>query len=277
MSSDTQEQADLGLARPVVSPPAPITTEVDFERHWLVACYGEPDAWALATLGGGVADRLAWVFASGYQAALCCCFDLPSGWSALAVSEAPEGDEARPPMVNEGGRLSGWKTWVAGVASVRSLVVSVPAVSGDGLELALLERPLAGLDLRVPASPAGFLPELSQGQAVLTDVEPQAWLEPSALKRFRSAEGCGVVTSLCSMLWHRHQVDAARASLLAARDLKLLARDEPDRSDRKTFLSDVASWVRELPVSVTDQVPGFERDRRLLAMMLPDLRSSPSQ
>ena len=64
------------------------STEEGFLAGWREATRENgSDPMALARAGGRVSDRLAWVFASGYQAAVRCCFPefTPpgGGWTAI--------------------------------------------------------------------------------------------------------------------------------------------------------------------------------------------------
>ena len=85
--------------------------------EWTKAAAPLPTPPAMAITGGAIADRLAWVFVAGYQAANRRVFpELPvDGWAAYLVSEDRNGElpgvTAAP---NDGGfLLNGHKTWLA--------------------------------------------------------------------------------------------------------------------------------------------------------------------
>ena len=91
----------------------------------------EPDLLAMATSGGLIADRVAWVFVAGYQAA--CRHVFPSAvlrsWVSYAATEDRETDPPLPGVRLTGtpsaGTLSGNKAWIAAARSVGQLVVRV--------------------------------------------------------------------------------------------------------------------------------------------------------
>jgi len=107
--------------------------EEGFYAAWHLACASSSqaapvDETELALRGGALADRLAWVFVSGYQAAVRRCFPefaAPSGWTCLAAAEAGDGPGCRLDSGPDGLRLSGDKSWIAGAGVLDSLVVSV--------------------------------------------------------------------------------------------------------------------------------------------------------
>src|SRR5690606_3913946 len=73
--------------RPVETP-----TEDEFDRLWRATNLGDSAPIVAAAYGGALADRLAWVFISGYQATIRRCFpDLPpvAGWSSFVNTEDP--------------------------------------------------------------------------------------------------------------------------------------------------------------------------------------------
>ena len=83
----------------------------------------------MAVQGGLVADRLAWVFVAGYQAALRRTFpaEVLHGWGAFAVSEDRRGDPPLPGVDYQQTKdefvISGHKTWVAAVSCVEHLII----------------------------------------------------------------------------------------------------------------------------------------------------------
>lgn len=127
----------------------------------------EPDLLAMAMSGGMIADRMAWVFVAGYQAA--CRHVFPSAalqsWVSYAATEDRDGDPPLPGVRLAGtpsaGTLSGNKAWIAAARSVGQLVVRV----GTGPEATyfVVDRDRRGLT--IDPKPRDFLANLSQGRA----------------------------------------------------------------------------------------------------------------
>jgi len=177
-------------------------TEADFLRQWRTAAAGAGDEVALAMAGGALADRLAWVFMSGYQAAIRRCFPefSTTSWTCLAVAEPKEGPTCSLSRDGDGLRLNGRKSWIAGSESVESLVVSV----GADEQRCFVSVPAGapGVVLSHPRSPT-FLKALSQGAARFDDVAvPEAAVlpEPARARWFRGAEPLYVLLALNACL-----------------------------------------------------------------------------
>ena len=111
--------------------PEPIvcSEETAYLQLWIQKVSQQQDPALMAVHGGMLADRMAWVFVAGYQAALRRTFPdqaLPR-WAALAVSEDRRNDPPLPGVdyqLNDGEFvISGHKTWVAAVNSVEHLVI----------------------------------------------------------------------------------------------------------------------------------------------------------
>ena len=127
----------------------------------------EPDLLAMAISGGMIADRMAWVFVAGYQAA--CRHVFPSAalqsWVSYAATEDRDGDPPLPGVRLTGtpsaGTLSGNKAWIAAARSVGQLVVRV----GTGPEAIyfVVDRDRRGLT--IDPKQRDFLANLSQGRA----------------------------------------------------------------------------------------------------------------
>jgi hypothetical protein len=98
----TELEAMLGVKASVNS-----ATEESYRELWLSGVAQQNDLGLMAVQGGLLADRLAWVFVAGYQAALRRTFpdQAYSGWAASAVSEDRRGD---PPL--QEWIISGWRT-----------------------------------------------------------------------------------------------------------------------------------------------------------------------
>ena len=93
-------------------------SQAAFRKAWDAADLSAVGPTAMAMRGGALADRAAWVFVSGYQAAVRQCFDVGerSGWGSYLVSERRE-DPATPTcwLTKDGDawQLEGTKNWLA--------------------------------------------------------------------------------------------------------------------------------------------------------------------
>ena len=183
--------------------------ERDFHAAWVTACTDlqgclVADEVALALAGGALADRLAWVFVSGYQAAVRRCFPelvAPAGWTCLAAAESRGGPGCR--LTTEGNdlRLNGEKSWIAGAAVLDSLVVSVG--EGDQRAFAGVLADAPGVTMDLPREP-GFLAEMSQGVARFDNAAvTQVVEEPARGLWFRGAEPLYVMLALNACLRSR--------------------------------------------------------------------------
>lgn len=186
-------------------------TESDWYRHWQERVAHESEPLNLALRGGASADRLAWVFMSGYQAALARCFPeyCQDGWSCFAAAEPREGPGCELTEAEQGYRLNGQKSWIAGAAHVDRLVVALDGAS----RFVCLERDREGLAITLPRTPS-FLAELSQGAAEFSDVRVDAeevLTDPGRARLFRGAEPVFVLVALNACL-------GAHAGVLGAAD-----------------------------------------------------------
>ena len=182
-------------------------TESEFHDAWLAACTDGngnllADETELALAGGAIADRLAWVFVSGYQAAVRRCFPelvTGGGWTCLAAAEGRGGPGCVLSLKGDGYLLSGEKSWIAGAGVLESLVVSVAdAEQSDAPCFVGVSAKAPGVALDCPRAP-GFLGEMSQGVARFEEVEVarEAVLsEPVRRLHFRGAEPLFVLLAL---------------------------------------------------------------------------------
>ena len=259
--------------------------ERSFHSAWLAACTtadGEPlsDGAELALAGGALADRLAWVFVSGYQAAVRRCFpELVSGagWTCLAAAEGRGG--AGCELVKQGDSLllSGEKSWIAGAGVLESLVVSVG--EGEARCFVGIQASALGVNIDLPRTP-GFLREMSQGVARFDHVAiPAAGVinEPARGLWFRGAEPLYVMLALNACL-------RSRALKAGREDLASLAGEAIDHGrtlpavlDQKTAILTGLAELRALSVKalaaavdVVAESPthaaSWQADARLFAM-----------
>lgn len=192
--------------------PVACPTEADWYRHWRACTGNAADPAALAALGGAAADRLAWVFVSGYQAAVRHCFpEFPSdGWTCFAAAESEQSTGCTLTEADGHVLLNGTKSWIAGAGCVDHLVVSIG--EGDAMEFVAVKRTAPGVTIELPRSPT-FLADLNQGVAHFDQVSiaPAHRLQAPVRRHwFRAAEPVFVLIALNACL-------AAQARELAAR------------------------------------------------------------
>ena len=246
-------------------------TEADFYAHWREVTRGAADPVALAAAGGAAADRLSWVFLSGYQAAVRHCFpEFPvNGWTCFAAAE-PEASP-RCQLSSDGGRtlLNGSKSWIAGAGCVDHLVVMVG--ERDTCEFVGVDRSAAGVSIELPRKPS-FLADMSQGVARFDRVviAPENRIQqPQRARRFRTAEPLFVLIALNACLAEQARsarvpavAEAAEAAVAQGRTLSGMIEE---RADFKAALSS----YRE---SITRVVSDFERS--VLPLTPPALQAS---
>jgi acyl-CoA dehydrogenase len=202
----------------------------------------------VALAGGFSADRLAYAFASGYQAALRALLpELPRERRyALCATESggghPSAMQTRLTRSDEGGlTLEGTKTFVTlGTAADELLVVATEGQDAQGrnrLRLVRVDPRRPGVTLN-ELPPAPFVPELPHAEVQLKavpvsmqDVLPGDGYE-RYLKPFRTVEDCHVLAAVLGWLLQVARrsgwPDPVREQLLAlAVTLHGLAREEP--------------------------------------------------
>ena len=176
------------------------------ESAYLAAWQAHALPWAdallpMAVAAGRIADRLAWVFQAGYQAACRDAFpDIRSSdWIAYAASEDRKNDPPIPGVTLGDGCLNGSKTWVAGARSVQALAIKLG--SGPDAQYLLVPRDTPGLTLVTGRTPR-FLSEMSQGQAHFdrTPLGATTALDPSRIRHFGLVEPLYVYAAFCGFV-----------------------------------------------------------------------------
>ncbi len=197
--------------------------------------------------GGVGADRLSWVFVSGYQAAMRYSFPEldPSGWAALAASEDHKDPVANPPSVLKRSRtdadlrLVGTKSWVAQSRAVQQLVVTARPLEVDSKEPVLVRvgAHARGVVLTHREAPT-FLRAMSQGFARFDSVRVgHADVLPSdRLKWFARAEAILIMLAATGYL------------------LKLLVTSPKPSAE----VADAAELARELAQTLADQIEAIQ-------------------
>ena len=239
-----------------------------------------------ALAGGLAADRVAWAFASGYQAATEQLFGLggPSALCAtekegahprhIATSLTPEGDALR---------LRGRKRFVTLGPAARSLyVIASRGVEADRNDLVVV-RVAPGDGVRCEALPPfPFVPEIPHGRLELDLlVEPAAVLPGDGyldyLKPFRTVEDIHVVAALTGhLLGLARRFGMAHATVEAllaeATTLRALASEDPRDVALHLALAGALAQFERIASSIDrDRLEpsirqGWDRDRALLGV-----------
>ncbi|MEM7403827.1 MAG: hypothetical protein AAF458_00980 [Pseudomonadota bacterium] len=237
---------------------------------------------ALAKAGGRIADRLAWVFASGYQAAVRCCFPeftpLPGSWTCFATAEPRALPGCALEETADGYRLEGNKSWVAGASVVERMVVTI----GDGESRRFVDVPrnAQGVEIVLPRKPE-FLTELTQGTVHFSHVAVASESVVSGFartQRFRGAEPLFVLSALTACLAaHAKCVNPQHPLLETADVVEARASELVDvldhkeeivpglkalRADVRALLDGADSLIAKAPVLADS----WSRDQRLLQM-----------
>lgn len=257
----------------------PCASENDFLELWQArACDRLPPV-AAAISGGALADRLAWVFAAGYQATLRNAFPmLPGGgWAAFAATEDTREPERYPGTTltadGAGLRLDGCKLWVGHSRVAGHLVVTVNDPGGDKrrARAVIVARDATGVQLSHRDAPA-FLPAISQGYARFeaTPIAADAVIDFAPIRQFGRTEAKFVMLAAATfMLARLPAASAARDGgfAVAAALVALLGEAETSRQvygaiDR-AFQALVDAFEREVDLAA---LPGEAGDLRLLRM-----------
>lgn len=172
--------------------------EAQYHKLWREYAKGQEDLLAMAVTGGLVADRLAWVFVAGYQAACRRAFPTAAfdDWVAYAATEDRKGEPPLPGVTIANRTLAGSKTWVAAAENVVDLIIKV----GRGADAQYLRIPRTSANLTIdPGERKSFLGELSQGRAHFdgTPFEDSQVLDASEVKSFRLFEPLYIYAAFC--------------------------------------------------------------------------------
>jgi len=197
--------------------PEVAATEDAWHALWTSRALGADAPIVTAVIGGALADRLSWVFLSGYQAALRRAFpELPAtgGWGCLASSEDRDG-KLPGARLSEGDRpltLSGTKTWIAGSDHVARLIVTVGA--GPDHRVVAVDRRAEGATV-VTYDRGKFLGDMTQGRATFEAAAVTQELPvPAAGRGFGAAEPMHVLTALNAFMLSHTIALAGPASLI---------------------------------------------------------------
>ena len=198
--------------RPEVAP-----TEEAWHEIWTSRALGGDTPIVTSVIGGALADRLPWVFVSGYQAANRRAFpELPASpsWACFAASEDREGKLPGASLQEVDGRLelSGSKTWIAASDHVAQLVVTVG--TGEAQRLVVVDRASEGVSVE-SYDRAKFLGDMSQGRATFDRAAVTLEMAGSTSRwGFGAGEPLHVLTALNAFMLSQTLALAGPASLI---------------------------------------------------------------
>ena len=254
-------------------------TEADYRDAWMLyALPRHPDLLAMAVAGGIVADRLAWVFVSGYQAG--CRHTFPSAelrsWVAYAATEDPNGE--LPGVTLSGslpaGTLSGHKAWIAAARSVEQLVVKVGTEPEAQYLLVDCDRPGVSIE------PFGqdFLSDLSQGRLILTNtpVSDADNVDGSDIGVLKLVEAMYVYAAFCGFVLAGTTdgdlvarslacIEAVRAALADTRSGHL---GSPNSAKADAAAQDLLARLQGNPLGAAGM---WQKDQAIVAMYASDV------
>ena len=193
---DIQQLLQIGAER------AGPLDEAAYLQAWLQHAAVATSPLSMALAGGACADRLAWVFVAGYQAALRSVFPAlgAEGWACFAVTEDRSGEFSGVDWQSHDDQVvvTGHKSWIAASQHVQQLVVK--AGKGDRACYVLLRRDDPGVALSSRDAP-GFLPDLSQGFAALDcQVDATRVLDDGRVEQFRWREPLYIYSAFLAWL-----------------------------------------------------------------------------
>jgi len=220
----------------------------------------------IALMGGRIADRLAFVFIAGYQAAVRRAFEVQGDrWSALAVSEDRSGN--LPGLaLSPDGLIHGYKTWVAASNHLDEVIVSVGELPEGTLYRVLLPSEKVTIEAKTGV---GFLAEMSQGIACFEGVSPDSLedLPSLELKQFARREPLYIYLALCGNLQARGHHNAAEL----IQELLAVAGGDLTQDASKQRFADVDSRIQELFDSRDAPAfeGNFEADKGVISLYSP--------
>lgn len=267
------------LRRPVSEPPAELTAYWSATRSARDA-FERPVERALVSAAR--ADRLAFAFASGYQAALSALFPA-LGKHDLAALCATEESGGHPRDIRtrlEDGRITGAKKFVTGAGLAAQLFV-VCSIGEDGgrnrLRVARVAAGAAGVKLR-PMQDLPFVPELPHAEVDFEGARAEEVFEADGyeryLKPFRTVEDIHVNAALVGYLTGlslRSGWRVERLAGLAVAAVALAARDPSDAATHVAlagFLDELRAVIDGLDFAAAPPAERerWERDRALLGV-----------
>jgi len=294
----------LEVIRHLLTEPVEPPERIDHFNEWKKSWHRLVPRWKTtvdrALAAGWAADRPAWAFAAGYQAAIQRLAPrLVTGQlAAIGITEAGGSHPARiqcrltaPSAAGSAWRLDGTKAFVSGAGGAEMLlVVASTGKTPEGrnaLRLVAVPADLAGVTITA-LPPLGMVPELPHGQIRFTSVAlPEAALMPGdgytdVIKPFRTLEDLHVTGALLAWIfgvgrragWPDETLEAFLALLVAVRGLALASPRQPHvhlvlgglLAQVETLLKTIAPlWAKvDEPIR-----KWWRRDRRLLDIAGP--------
>jgi len=230
------------------------------------------DDWIARTRDlASIADCMAGAFFAGYQIAVARTFpefDRP-GASCFAATTRDGAVACTLTLKDDGARLGGEKTWVAGVDHLDRLVVLVETNDGPAFLDVPAEAP--GVTLN-NLGPSRFLVELSQGAARFDSVQlsaGQILRDPERARRFRRAERFHVLCALAHMLRGAGQDTSTLDADITSLDAVLFG-EESVRAHLDALGSSVRKGFDALDADAAPALAeALRKDGRLLDMFAP--------
>ncbi len=256
--------------------PSAAPDERAWHRAWSARDLSARSPVEMALAGGALADRLPWVFVSGYQAALRAVFPSlpPSGWAAFVATEDQADPLAHPGVLitdaGEGWELNGYKAWVAQSRHVSHLIVTARQRPDDVTPRSvLIAADASGVELSHRDSP-GFLADMTQGFAKFQAVKGRD--EPFDFERSRAfgrSEGRFVMLAASAFLLAQQaqaaSVEDANVALTSGLANLCEAQAVTPRA-LAAFDRLFSRCVASFDARGEDTVPAWRTDRRLLSM-----------
>lgn len=198
----------------------------------------------MAIAGALIADRLPWVFASGYQATLRNAFPAlpPQGWAAFAATEDSHDPEAHPGtrLSNDGDDfyLNGNKSWVGHSKVLDHLIITVNDPGGDKYKAQgmIVARGAKGVTLTHREEPK-FLKAMSQGFANFTNtpVKKNQVFKFEPIRQFGRSEAKFVTLAATAFMLARSRNDANFADRLITVASGLTALISEEKTSRQVY------------------------------------------
>ena len=238
-----------------------VDSEAAFKGIWQSATGDTPIVRAVST--GMRADRLSWVFISGYQGAIRLAFDaIPDkDWWSFAVSEDRTGQ--LPGVELTDGLLSGTKTWVAACDHVDGVIVTTAG------QCYLVPRDAEGAQFeRYEVS--SFLPDMSTGKVTLKSADAGNVIEMKI--DFRLAEPVALMAASAGYLLREASRLGERSLLRRSEAIvgRLAELDQIDLTAISAIYSEVAEQGKVCARVAANRgdasVNDWQQNGRLLSM-----------
>jgi len=261
----------------LVVPAGGLNTEAQFHDFWCAHLADEKDLVLKALKGGMSSDRFAWIFLSGYQSAIKRTFPelAADRWSSFAVSEDRRGE--LPGLgwrkSEKGFLLKGYKTWVAAVDQMQTIIVK----AGRGDEAIYLAVDREHPNLVLTTKEQGFLPEMSEGIACFEEAElsSSSLLSDAKVKAFGKCEILFIYLAFCGLAVARSKDNSViEEGWRVAKKISITLRDNEEFSG----LKEIDTKVQALRVKMGENAPkvrNWNSDQKLIAMYSKGIQSRP--